>query len=85
MRGEPNAPSEEIKLRKDDKDRVLVDVRAPVTKKLLARIKSLGGKVVSSSSRDDSIIAYVSLAKLEPLAQSKDVRFIMPAAEAITN
>ena len=85
MRGEPNAPSEEIKLKKDKQDRILVDVRAPVTKRLLARIKSLGGKVVSSSNRDDSVIAYISLAKLQTLAQSKDVRFIMPAAEAITN
>jgi len=84
-RGEAGAPSEEIQLRKDNKGRILVDVRARVTKKLLARIKSYGGKVVSSSPPDDSIIAFISLAKLELLAQSKDVRFIMPAAEAITN
>jgi hypothetical protein len=88
MRGEAaakGAPAEEIKLRKDSKGRVLVDVRATVTKKLLARIKNYGGKVISSSARDDSIIAFISLDKLEFLAQAKDVRFIMPAAEAINN
>jgi len=85
MRGDKSAPAEEIKLRRDSKGRVLVDVRATVTKKLLARIKNLNGKVISSSSRDDSVIAFISLAKLEVLAQAKDVRFIMPAAEAINN
>jgi hypothetical protein len=85
MRGEAGVPTEEIKLKKDNKGRVLVDVRAPVSKKLLARIRSYGGRVVSTSDRDDSIVAYISLAKLESLAQLKDVRFIMPAAEAITN
>ena len=85
MRGESGVPTEEIQLKKDDKGRVLVDVRAPVSKKLLARIKSYGGRVVSTSARDDSTVAYISLAKLENLAQLKDVRFIMPAAEAITN
>jgi hypothetical protein len=88
MRGEAEAgsiPTEEIKLRKDNKDRVLVDVRASVSKQLIARIKRHGGKIVSSSARDESIVAYIPLAKLESLAQEKDVRFIMPAAEAITN
>ncbi|HKE59634.1 MAG TPA: hypothetical protein VKB46_23145 [Pyrinomonadaceae bacterium] len=85
MRGDKGAPAEEIKLRKDSKGRVLVDVRASVTKKLLARIKNFGGKVISSSPRDDSVIAFISLDKLEVLAKAKDVRFIMPAAEAINN
>jgi len=85
MRGDKSAPAEEIKLRKDSKGRVLVDVRATVTKRLLARIKNLNGKVISSSTRDDSVIAFISLDKLEVLAQAKDVRFIMPAAEAINN
>jgi hypothetical protein len=85
MRGEKGAPAEEIKLRKDSKGRVLVDVRATVTKKLLARIKNIGGKVISSSAHDDSVIAFISLDRLEVLAQAKDVRFIMPAAEALNN
>jgi hypothetical protein len=85
LRGEAGAPTEPIDLKKDNKGRVLVDIRAPVSRKLIARIKSYGGRVMSTSDRDDSIVAYISLAKLESLAQLKDVRFIMPAAEAITN
>jgi len=88
MRGEAEAkgvPTEEIKLRKDAKGRVLVDVRARVSKKLISCIEELGGKIVSTSERDHSLIAYISLDKLEDVARSKDVKFISPAAEAITH
>lgn len=88
MRGEAaakGAPTDPIPLEKDDKGRVLIDVRAPVTKKLLARIGKLGGAVVSSSERYDSIIAYLSLEKLESLARSREVKFIAPKAQSMTN
>lgn len=86
MRGPSSStPAEPIKLQRDSKNRVLVDIRVPVTKKFLATLKSKGSKIVSTSSRDHSIIAYVGLDKIESLAESKDVKFIMPAAEAITN
>jgi hypothetical protein len=88
MRGEAEAkgvPTEPIPLEKDAKGRVLVDIRAPVAKKLLARIEKLGGNVVSSSDEYHSIIAYLPLEKLEPLARSKEVKFIAPKAQAVTN
>jgi hypothetical protein len=88
LRGQAEAkgtPTEEIKLRKDDKGRVLVDVRATVNKKLLGLIKNYGGKISSTSARYHSIIVYLALEKLEALARSRDVKFIMPAAEAVTN
>ena len=88
MRGEAEAkgvPTEPIPLEKDDKGRVLVDVRAPVTKKILARIGKLGGAVVSSSDRDHSIIAYLPLGKIEALARSGEVKFIAPKAQSMTN
>lgn len=89
MRGEAAAkggvPTEPIPLERDTKGRVLIDVRAPVTKKLLSRIQKLGGQVVSSSKDYHSIIAYLSLEKLEPLARSREVKFIAPKAQAITN
>ncbi len=88
MRGEAEAkgvPTDPIPLEKDAKGRVLVDIRAPVTRKLLARIEKLGGSVVSSSDRYHSIIAYLSLGKLEPLARSKEVKFIAPKAQSMTN
>jgi hypothetical protein len=88
MRGEAEAkgvPTEPIPLEKDAKGRVLIDIRAPVTKKILERVKKLGGTVVSSSDRYHSIIAYLALGKLELLASSKEVKFIAPKAQSITN
>lgn len=88
MRGEAEAkgvPTEPIPLEKDDKGRVLVDIRAPVNKKILARIKKLGGTVVSSSDKDHSIIAYLPLEKLELIASSREVKFIAPKAQSMTN
>src|SRR5262245_17847413 len=77
MRGEAEAkgvPTEPIPLEKDSKGRVLVDIRAPVTKKLQARIEKLGGAIVNSSDKYDSIVAFLPLGKLEPLARSRDVK-----------
>ncbi len=88
MRGEAEAkgvPTEPIPLEKDAKGRVLVDIRAPVTRKLLARIKKLSGTVVSSSEQYHSIIAYLPLGKLEALASSREVKFIAPKAQSMTN
>jgi len=69
----------------DGKRRALVSIRARVTQDLLDRIATLGGSVVSSSKQYDDIRAYVPLAKLEALAESKDVRAIAPAEGATTN
>lgn len=80
-----DTPIEEVKLRRDSKNRVLVDVRVPVTKKILAALKNHGAKVISTSARDHSIIAYIALNQIEPVAKLKEVKFIMPAAEATTN
>lgn len=88
MRGEAaakGAPTEPIPLEKDAKGRVLVDIRTPVTKKILARIQKLGGEVVSSSDKYHSIIAYLPLGKLEALARAREVKFITPKAQSMTN
>lgn len=88
MRGEAEAkgvPTEPIPLEKDAKGRVLIDIRAPVTRKILARIEKFGGSVVSSSDKYHSIIAYLPLEKLEPLARSREVKFIAPKAQSMTN
>jgi hypothetical protein len=88
MRGEAEAkgvPTEPIPLEKDAKGRVLVDIRAPVTRKVQARIEKLGGTIVSSSDKYQSIIAYLPLGKLEPLARSREVKFIAPKAQSMTN
>jgi hypothetical protein len=88
MRGEAQSkgvPTEPVQLERDAKGRVLVDIRVPVTKKILALLKKLGGTVVSSSDRYHSIIAYLPLGKLEQLAHSKEVKFIAPKAQSMTN
>jgi len=88
MRGEAEnkgVPTEPIQLDKDAKGRVLVDIRAPVTKKVLALVKKFGGNIVSSSERYQSIIAYLPLGKLEALAGSREVKFIAPKAQSMTN
>jgi len=88
LRGEAESkgvPIEPIQLEKDVKGRVLVDIRAPVTKKVLAQVKGFGGTVVRSSDRYHSIIAYLPLGKLEALAHSREVKFIAPKAQSMTN
>jgi hypothetical protein len=88
MRGEAKkkgTPTTPIPLRKDEKGRVLVDVRAQVTEKLERMITKLGGIVSSRSERYHSILAYVPLGKIETLAESKEVKFIGPAAESMTH
>ena len=88
MRGEAEekgVPTEPIPLKKDANGRVLIDIRAPVTKKLQSLIRSLKGKVVSTSQRDDSTIADLSLGKIEKLAENADIKFISAPADAMTN
>ena len=64
-------------------ERVMVDIRADVTPAVLARIQSLGGTVINSVPRYQSIRARLPLAALEPLATLEAVQFIRPADEPI--
>jgi hypothetical protein len=80
-----NIPTGELRVKFDEKGRALVTIRARVTRTVLAKIKRLGGEVVSSSERYNDILARMPLEKLEELAALKDVRAIMPADEAMTN
>ena len=68
----------------DGRGRALVDVRAEVTPALLDTIRGLGATIVSLSRGSQSIVARVPLLKLERLAANSAVRFIEPAADAIT-
>jgi hypothetical protein len=88
MRGEAEAkgvPTEPIVLRRDSKDRVLVDIRSQVTRKLISRVRRVGGTILSTSQKDHSLIAYVPLNQIEKLAELNEVRFISQPSEAITN
>ena len=68
----------------DARGRALVDIRADPAPALQKRIRRAGGVVLSTSARGRSIIARVPLLQLETLAADPAVRFIEPAAEAIT-
>lgn len=57
----------------------LVDLRARISERLLARIDLLGGSVVNHHPRFDTIRAYVPLLRLEILAGDADVDSIQPA------
>jgi len=78
-------PSGELAVKFDDKGRVIVNIRARVTTTVLAKIKSAGGRIISSSARYNDIRAHLPLEKLEGLAALKDVFAIMPLEEATTN
>ena len=81
-RGIPAGPTD---VRIDKDGRALVDVRAEVTPAMEKKVRDAGGAVISTSSRDQSIIARIPILKLERLADDPAVHAIEPAAEAITN
>lgn len=80
-RGVPTLP---IELECDAKGRVIVDITANVTQRVLSKIRRLGGSVISKFENYHAIRASLPLEKLEALAALEDVRYIMPAAEAMT-
>jgi hypothetical protein len=87
-RGEAKAkgvPSGELRVQFDEEGRAIVSIRARVTRRVLAKIKSVGGIIISQSERYNDIRARVPLERLEALAALKDVIAIMPAEEATTN
>ncbi|HVF55669.1 MAG TPA: hypothetical protein VM934_05940 [Pyrinomonadaceae bacterium] len=85
-RGETHGvPTGRIILNLDAEGRVIVDISAIVTPAVLAEIERLGGVVISKFETYHTIRAALALEKLEALASLEDVKFIMPAAEAMTN
>jgi hypothetical protein len=75
----------ELRVKFDEKGRAIVSIRARVTRKLLLKIKRLGGSVTSSSEEYRDIQAHLALERLEELTALKDVIAIMPADEAMTD
>jgi hypothetical protein len=74
-------PTLETNVKVDAAGRTLVDIRADVTKRVLAAIVSAGGKVVNSFKRDRSIRAELPLSSIETIAMLSEVKFIRPADE----
>ena len=59
--------------------RVLVDVKASVSRGLLDQVALVGGQVVKGSETATTFQAWVPLSQLETLALRSDVKFISPA------
>ena len=68
----------------DSRGRAFVDARADVTLDLQKALVPSGATIVSTSREYYSIIAWIPLLKLEPLAKDRTVRSIAPAPEATT-
>jgi hypothetical protein len=81
-RGVPSAP---IEIDLDERGRTLVDITALVTPRLVSKVAKLGAEVVSSSERYHTIRARLALEKLEAVAGLTEVRYISPAAKAMTH
>jgi hypothetical protein len=78
-------PDGKTDVRIDARGRALVDVRAvPVSAGLQKKIKGIGGVILSVTTDQHSILAWMPLLQLERLAEDQAVRFIEPAAEATT-
>jgi len=78
-------PQPRSRARVDDFDRALIDIDATVTQDVLNAITQLGGEVIVSVPRFDSIRAAVPFEFLETLASHTDIQSIRQAAQAFTN
>ena len=69
----------------DGTGRVLVDLKGDVAQGLEAQVKAQGGTITNTSAQHGSVRAWLSLERLETLAQNGSVRSIRPAFLAQTN
>ncbi|MCA1613938.1 MAG: S8 family serine peptidase [Acidobacteria bacterium] len=87
-RGDPlkeAVPSLQVNVAVDARGYTLVDIRAAVTKQVLATIRNAGGEIVSSFKRAESIRADVPVDALELIATMGEVKSIRPADEFMLN
>lgn len=79
-RGLPPGPTG-VKVDKDD--RAYVDIRAEVTPALIKKVEDAGSKVISTSERYRSIVAWVPVLRLEALAADSAIYSIIPTPEPV--
>ena len=78
------APDAPVSDKPEPVEPVLVDIRADVTKAVLARIRALGGTVINSVPKYRAIRAELPVVAIERLAALAAVQTIRPADEAVT-
>ncbi|MEJ7737987.1 MAG: choice-of-anchor Q domain-containing protein [Chitinophagaceae bacterium] len=75
---------EPAKLNMDNQGNIDVDVSAVVSDALIGKIEALGGRIIYPSWKFHTIRAQIKLSAVETVAGFAEVRFIEPAAIAIT-
>jgi hypothetical protein len=81
----PGLPFLQVDLDLDDQDRVLVDIEVEIGVDLTREIESLKGDVITSHPVRGALRAWLPLVGVPSLAARKTVRFVRPAARALTN
>lgn len=61
-----------------------VDIKGVITDELIRKIEAVGGSVIYASPRYGTVRAEIGLSRVETIAAYPEVKFIEPAAEAIT-
>lgn len=69
----------------DSAGRILTDIKADVTERLLSSITEHGGVVVNHFAQHRAIRAWLPLDEITGIANLSEVAFIMPAVRAVTN
>lgn len=61
-----------------------VDIRGEISNELISKIEAVGGSIIYASPRYGTVRAEIGLSRVETIAAYPEVKFIEPAAEAIT-
>ena len=72
-------------LDRDSAGRILTDIKADVTERLLSSIIEHGGVVVNHFAQHRAIRAWLPLDEITGIANLSEVAFVMPAVRAVTN
>lgn len=81
----PGVPEFRSRPRTDDSGRALIDITGTVSQDVLDAITQLGGEIIASVPRFDSVRAAVPFESLETLAAHTDIRSIRRADGFMTN
>lgn len=76
-------PTLRVGLQRDEQGRVLLDIKADVTDRLLQHIADLGGHVINNFPTSQAIRAAVPLEAVEQLAAADGVHFVKPAVRSV--
>ncbi|MDB5246054.1 MAG: hypothetical protein JWQ40_448 [Segetibacter sp.] len=79
------ANRDSLNINEDKTDNLNVDINAEVTDDLIARIKTLGGKVIYPATIYHTIRAEVPLSIVEAIARYQEVKFIQQANVPLHN